>query len=451
MLNEGGCLFGGLFQLHLASAGDVAPHPQLSMEHNHVWQGRHEIHSEGSQYMPAHGTIDPRAIFGPFQTEWGRFTPTAHCGSLELSSPIDSQQQVDNEIPLICCPLIVRQIADQLMYRAIRSAPSVLQVPGGSLEHVTEGTSLPSPEDTSRPVHGCAVNDLGTTQFLLAQSAGYERVCEQNQTVANTGTEPIPHPRSHHACPNHTVLDADYSGGPVRPYLRSTTARRARAVVQQSQTMIARTSHPTSSFMQYSGLSSPDSATSREPPRTPAPPNSPEEQESPVPPTYIRELPDGFMDSLVACMTKDTETEEGSQKVRCLACNLMQTKRNPTDLTFSRRHVSEVHVLPLSMMLKRGEKMDARLDALWMALVAVKAKRRRGKPSQDVRAEADRFIEALRRPIAERPLAMTFPRLRAWGPSLANEIEGWQCPVCLIMYTRKSSLDRHNCRGVPQE
>jgi len=331
-----------------------------------------------------------------------------------------------------------------------------LQTCGTSLEHVFGETGFPYPEGDSNRVHEHAaenLNYLGGVEFPSAQTTGFEQVCVQHNAVENAPVEPIQHPRSYRTLPHLTVPDADYSGGPVRPNLRSTATRRTRAIVQQAQTIAAPTSPSTSSSTQYSGLGSPRSADgSAEPgsfPRSPTP-HSPQEQESFVPPTFIRELPDGFMDSLVACMTKDTETEEGSHKVRCLACNLMQTKRNPTDLMFSKRHVSEVHILPLSMMLKRGEKMNARLDALWMALVAVKAKRRRGKPPTDVRADADRFIEALRRPVAERPLTMVFPGLRAWGPSLANEIEGWQCPVCFVMYTRKSSLDRHNCRGVTQ-
>lgn len=277
------------------------------------------------------------------------------------------------------------------------------------------------------------------------------RVSDGEQGYAPYNAEPNQQPGSPHILPHLTVPDADYSDDPARPNLRGAAARWARPIGQQAQEIAISTSPSPSSSPQYSSPSSPGSTAPGTFPRVPTPPQSPREGEPSIPPTFIRELPDGFMDSLVTCMTKDTETEEGSQKVRCLACNLMQTRRNPTDLMFSRRHVSEVHILPLSMMLKRGEKMDARLDALWMALVAVKAKRRRGKPPQDVRVDADRFIEALKRPIAERPLTMTFPGLRAWGPLLADEIEGWQCPVCLVMYTRKSSLDRHNCRGAPPD
>lgn len=190
--------------------------------------------------------------------------------------------------------------------------------------------------------------------------------------------------------------------------------------------------------------------------RTPTPPNQSTYGQISSQPVALRALSDGFMDSLVWGMTKNAETDEGSQKIDCPACSLMpSTRRGPAKLKFSKRHIDEVHLHPLASAVSKGEQISAELDTLWMAMVSIKVKRRQAdqskKPTSQVRAEAENLIEYLRVQQPERPHTMEFPNLRAWSITYADKIDVEQsqrkCPICGKAYTRLSSRDRHNCAG----
>ena len=101
ILNEEGRLFDSLFQQQYSSNVSEAPsHSQVSMENDDAWEERQVVFPAGPQYTPVRGTVDPRAIFGPFHTQWKQSVPTAHHSALELYSPSGLQQQVDTRTSL---------------------------------------------------------------------------------------------------------------------------------------------------------------------------------------------------------------------------------------------------------------------------------------------------------------------------------------------------------------
>lgn len=133
-----------------------------------------------------------------------------------------------------------------------------------------------------------------------------------------------------------------------------------------------------------------------------------------------------------------------------MACDLMVTKRNPKDLIFSKRHVNEVHLYPLAREYNNGVVLKPELDALLISIVAVKAGRRRDKPNESVRAEAQRLIELARLPADERPNTVFLPNLRSWQADFLSKLRPPFCDVCGTVYTRMTSLQRHNCQGAPK-
>lgn len=250
--------------------------------------------------------------------------------------------------------------------------------------------------------------------------------------------------------------------GRGRVSLRSTAARRTRDTAQLKERSSASPSSSAGSSFNYGSFGSPSgSMGSSASFRTPTPPNVSVQQQGARPrPVAVQQLGDGFMEALIESMTKNAETEEGRKKIDCPACVLMpSTRRNPAKLVFSKRHVDEVHLNPLALALSKGEQFSPVIDSLWMAMVALKMKRRQvnpdNRPSSVVRAEADQLISLLCLPMAQRPSTADLPALRAWGAAYAAKIgieqENRKCPHCGKEYSRKSSRDRHNCTSVVTE
>jgi hypothetical protein len=107
ILDEEGHLSNGLLQqLYFSHAEGALTEAQALTGNDGAWQERKMVHHMKPQCMPAHGAIDPRAIFGPFNANGEQYTPTAHHSALELYSAIGPEQQVGARPHVHTTPLI---------------------------------------------------------------------------------------------------------------------------------------------------------------------------------------------------------------------------------------------------------------------------------------------------------------------------------------------------------
>ncbi|KAF8313885.1 hypothetical protein DL93DRAFT_2080831, partial [Clavulina sp. PMI_390] len=165
-------------------------------------------------------------------------------------------------------------------------------------------------------------------------------------------------------------------------------------------------------------------------------------------PFSLRVLPDGFVDALIDTMSKQTDSKEHRQSSVCAACALRPPKgRDAAQLVFSKRHVEEVHVSPTARRIIKGDVLDDTDDALWIVMIALRARRRSSatnKPSPAALSEANSLINTLRLPCANRPLMMDVSALRGHADLqiqvLVNKLT---CPGCDSPLSRPDSLARH--------